>query len=98
MQDAHSAAFAATRAALAAAAPKPNDPDPIDYAVEDELAGWTPLMEPLVTPLLSLADECQSFEEFAARLPEALKAQNPAPLAEALAMAGMEWRMKGWKD
>lgn len=42
--------------------------------LEDELlAEWQPVMKPVIDPVQKLADECEDFEEFIARLPELLK-------------------------
>lgn len=71
------------------------EPDPIDLAVREELGDWQPLVSPLVDPILDLADRCSSYDEFLAGLPEALKAQNPEPLARAVSFAMMGQRVRG---
>lgn len=46
------------------------DPDAIDRAVEDELADWQPMMDPVLQPIFDLVEGAASFEEISARLPE----------------------------
>lgn len=70
-------------------------PDAIDLAVKEELGDWQPLVSPLVEPILALADRCTSYEEFVAGLPDVLKAQNPEPLARAVAFSAFNQLVKG---
>lgn len=70
-------------------------PDAIDLAVREELGDWRPLVSPLVDPILDLADRCTSYEEFVAGLPDALKKQNPEPLARTASFAMLNQRVKG---
>ncbi|KZB51114.1 DUF935 domain-containing protein [Thalassospira xiamenensis] len=46
------------------------NPDTIDRAIEDELADWQPMMDPVLQPIFDLVEEAASFEEISARLPE----------------------------
>lgn len=46
------------------------NPDAIDRAVEDELADWQPMMDPVLQPIFDLVEGAASFEEISARLPE----------------------------
>lgn len=62
-------------------------PDDIDMYIDEELGGWRPLAEPLIDPAAALLDECGSYEEFIARLPEAVGAQDAEALAHSLAKA-----------
>ena len=47
-----------------------SNPDAIDRAIEDELADWQPMMDPVLQPIFDLVEEAASFEEISARLPE----------------------------
>ncbi|WP_299734011.1 DUF935 domain-containing protein [uncultured Endozoicomonas sp.] len=45
--------------------------------LEDELlAEWQPLLKPVLDPVQALADDCEDFEEFMARLPELLNEEG----------------------
>lgn len=47
-----------------------SNPDTIDRAIEDELADWQPMMDPVLQPIFDLVEEAASFEEIQTRLPE----------------------------
>lgn len=83
-----------TAQSVQAAQPAP-EPDAIDLAVKEELGDWRPLVSPLVDPILELADRCSSYDEFFAGLPDALKKQNPEPLARAASFAMFNQRVRG---
>jgi len=76
--------------------------DPISLAVDNELGdepgseagGWVPLTAPIVSPIMALAEQCDSYDEFFARLPEALRGQDVDALARALSIAMYEQRVK----
>ena len=69
---------------LAALASQPEQ-DEFDVFV-DELAGdWERVTDPLIEPIIALAAQVESFEEFQARLPELIKGMDPELLTEALA-------------
>ncbi len=54
----------------------------------DELAGdWERVTDPLVAPIIALANEVDTFEEFQARLPELIKTMDTEVFTEALAQA-----------
>lgn len=73
-----------------------NPQDDIDQYIAEELGGWQPvqpaqsaqsLVQSLTDPVQSLLNTCQSYEEFAARLPELVAGQDVTPLAHSLAKA-----------
>ena len=59
--------------------------DAIDDLVAEQLADWRKLTAPMVQPILDLAVQCRSFDEFLAQLPGIIPKQNGAALTEALA-------------
>ena len=71
------------------------DHDAIDALVDPLAEGWRPVMEPLVEPIVALADRAQSFEEFAAGLADAAADMDPAAFAEAMAKALFQARGLG---
>lgn len=83
---------AAERAALIAAlksrgdlATGANDRDEFDQLTEDMAAEWERVTDPLLAPIEALAATCASFDEFKARLPEAVGQMDTAALTELLA-------------
>lgn len=62
--------------------------DAIDQAVQDELAGWQPLLQPMVDPLQALLTDAAArgltAAELIAELPTVLAKMDDAALAEAL--------------
>lgn len=45
-------------------------PDAIDRAIENELADWQPMMDPLLQPIIDMMEAAASFEEIQNKLPE----------------------------
>jgi len=72
------------RAALKAGAPAQ---DEFDVFSEDMASDWERVTAPLVSPIEQLAAECNSLEEFKARLPQLLERMDTSALTEALAQA-----------
>lgn len=66
---------------------KPESGDVVDELDEYALNDWQPLMQPAVNAIQTLADECETAEEFKQRLPEALNAVGMDALTENLATA-----------
>ena len=93
---------AASRRAVAAT-PLPAGPaqamDAVDVAVAEELDGWQPLIDPLLTSVRELLGDCLdkglTLREFEARLSEALAGQDWGPLTEHLARLGFAARLAG---
>jgi phage gp29-like protein len=69
--------------------------DALDSLQDDQLADWHPLVKPLIDPIQALMEECQSLEEFQARLPELLAKQDPTKLATSLAQAAFAAKLAG---
>jgi len=85
-------------AAMKDALPLPDD-DSLD-TLADEMGGdWERVTGPLVSPIERLAAECNTLEEFRARLPEVIDKMDSAALTEALAQgsfaAGLWGRLDG---
>lgn len=97
------AARRALRALLVAAGPgAAAQADAIDRVVDDALADWHPLMEPMVAPLLAEIDKAvaagESLAAFAARLPQLVERMDSRPLADSLARASFIARLAGEAD
>ena len=75
-KDAHSAGF-----------PAGETRDWLDDLTDETLDGWRPLAEPLVRPVLELADHVSSFAEFEAGLAALAMAQDTREMALALGRA-----------
>lgn len=72
-----------------------SQPDELD-ALADDLAGdWERVTDPLIAPIVALAAEVASFEEFQARLPDLIQGMDAAVLAEALAQGQFAARIWG---
>lgn len=72
-----------------------SQPDELD-ALADNLAGdWERVTDPLIAPIVALAAEVASFEEFQARLPDLIQGMDAAVLAEALAQGQFAARIWG---
>lgn len=67
----------------------PPQGDDIDAAVQAELAGWRPMLAPMVQPLQALLDDAAAkgltAAQVLAQLPQALASMDDAALVEALA-------------
>jgi phage gp29-like protein len=89
---------AALAGELPAAAPR----DAIDELVDEQLAGWRPLLAPMVQPLLAELDNAvaqgESLASFAARLPQLVQRMDSRPLADNLARAAFPARLAGEAD
>lgn len=73
--------------------------DAVDVAVAEELDGWQQSVDPLLTSVRAILDDCLAqgltFSEFQARLPEALAGQDAGPLTEHLARLGFFAHLAG---
>ena len=82
------------------ASPPPRDA--IDDLVDEQLAGWRPLLGPLVGPLLTELNKAvaqgESLAAFAARLPQLVQRMDSRPLADGLARAAFPARLAGEAD
>lgn len=84
-----------TAAATAALSATVEDQDEFDE-LADELAGdWERVTDPLIAPIVALASEVESYEEFQARLPEVIKGMDTTKLAEAMAQGQFAARIWG---
>lgn len=81
-----------------ATAAQQQDGDAIDRLALDALDDWEAMVDPIVDPILDLAGEVSSFEEFQERLPELLGRMDPTELVEGLARAGFTARIAGAVD
>jgi phage gp29-like protein len=90
------------KAALATELPAAPPRDAIDELVDEQLAGWRPLLAPLVQPLLAELDKAvaqgESLAAFAARLPQLVQRMDSRPLADGLARAAFPARLAGEAD
>ncbi len=59
--------------------------DELDEIVNAGLQDWSPQMEPIIGPIEQLAAECESFDQFLARLPELVGKVDSEQLQLALA-------------
>jgi phage gp29-like protein len=82
---------AQNRAEPAAAPPR----DRIDDMVDDALGDWHEQMAEIVDPIQALADECETAEEFLARLPQLAQSIDPQKLQQGLALAMFKARGLG---
>ncbi len=83
------------RAAHAAELSPSSRLDDMDRLVAAQLSGWTPLMNPIRAAVMRLLDECASYEEFLARLPELAASLPMDALGEDLAQAAFFARLAG---
>lgn len=74
---------------------KPDGPDEIDELETEALAEWEHLAAPVINPVLRLAEEAGSFEEFLAKLPELVGTMDSTALARDLAEAAFRARGLG---
>lgn len=66
-----------------------------DALAAEESSDWEPQLSPVIDPLLKLAGEASSIEEFAARLAELYPEMKPDELVRRLAAAGFKARGTG---
>lgn len=66
--------------------------DEVDPQLDDE---WEEQLAPLIAPVLALAEEAASAEDFLAALPGCILGQNPEALTEALARALFFAKLEG---
>ncbi|MCP3942488.1 MAG: DUF935 family protein, partial [Desulfobacteraceae bacterium] len=59
------------------------------------VADWKPVIEPIINPVLELADKAGSYEEFQAGLPGLLTQMDPEELIKKLAQATFTARGMG---
>lgn len=69
--------------------------DAIDDLVDSMLAEWEPALAPAIAPILALADECKSFDEFRQRLPELAGAIDTKKLEDLMARGAFAARVAG---
>ncbi|WP_027366943.1 DUF935 domain-containing protein [Desulfocurvibacter africanus] len=84
------------RKALNQGIPAPrSEPDEIDELEAEALGEWEQLAAPVINPVLKLAEEAGSFEEFLAKLPELAGTMDSTVLARDLAEAAFKARGLG---
>lgn len=81
--------------AAAALTAKAEDQDEFDIFAEDLAGDWERVTDPLIAPIVALAAESASFDEFQARLPELIRDMDADKLAEALAQGQFAARLWG---
>ncbi len=69
--------------------------DELDAFAEYLAGDWERVTDPLIAPIVALAAEAASFEEFQARLPELIRDMDADKLAEALAQGQFAARLWG---
>ncbi|TCW05575.1 phage gp29-like protein [Raoultella sp. BIGb0138] len=69
--------------------------DEIDLMVNDALKDWEQTGDAFTSPVLQLAQEVTSYEEFLARLPDLQKTLEPAEFVQQLAMLSFKARVLG---
>ncbi|OGS90850.1 MAG: hypothetical protein A2Z95_06180 [Gallionellales bacterium GWA2_60_18] len=70
-------------------------PDVFDSFAEELAGDWERVTDPLVAPIVALAAESASFEDFQARLPELIQGMDAGKLAESLAQGQFATRLWG---
>jgi phage gp29-like protein len=73
------------KTSLAALAVATEGQDEFDILSEDLSSGWEQITDPLISPILALANEVDSFEAFSASLPALIQGMDSDKLIEALA-------------
>ena len=69
--------------------------DEIDTMVNDALQDWEQTGDAFTGPVLQLANDVDSFEEFLARLPELQKSLKPDDFVQQLALLSFKARSLG---
>lgn len=72
-----------------------DEADSIDALIEEQLADWKPLIQPMLSPIAALAKNCTSAEDFLAKLPSVIPAMKVDAFASALAKAMFSARLAG---
>ncbi len=73
----------------------PDAADELNELAQAMAADWEPVMEPVINPVLELAEQSGSYEEFLADLPGLLGKMNPEELIQKLAQATFTARGMG---
>ena len=68
-----------------AALTRQDDQDEFDVFTDELASDWERITDPLISPIIALAAEVESYEEFLVRLPELIKDMDTEALTEALA-------------
>lgn len=69
--------------------------DALDSLVDDALADWQPVMQPVLDPVMRLAEQSESYEEFLAGLPGLIQTMDAEELVRKLALATFQSRGLG---
>ncbi len=72
--------------------------DSIDDLIARQLADWRVMVAPLLSPVLELAAQCRSYEEFLTGLPGVVPKQDAGALTEALARSMFAAALHGQFD
>ena len=91
----NAASGVAANTSLAALSVQDVASDELDALAEDMAGDWERVTDPLIAPIVVLAAEAASFEEFQARLPDLIQGMDAAVLAEALAQGQFAARIWG---
>jgi len=75
----------ADKAALAAMTAGAAQADEFDQLADAMASDWERVTAPLVSPIKRLLEQCKTFEEFQARLPQAIEEMDAAALTEVMA-------------
>ena len=77
------------------AQPQQQENDALDDLADEELDGWRRVMDPVINPILKLAKESKTYEEFSARLGQVLENMNSTEFMERLAVTTFKARGLG---
>ena len=69
--------------------------DEITRAADDAADKWEELLDPILQPLIEVAEKSSSFEEFQKALPDAIRRSDDAPFIEALERRSFSARLSG---
>jgi len=72
-----------------------SDSDRIDKLVDEEMGGWQQIMDPMLQPIIELAAQAESYDEFIAGLDALSKNMDVDPLVQSLATATLKARGLG---
>jgi phage gp29-like protein len=73
-------------------------PDEMDALAAEALADWEPLIQPVISPIQTLAENAEDFDAFLAGLPGLLSQMDSAELVRSLALATFKARGMGNAD